>query len=152
MGSLIRCVMGVRTSEVRRGSADCRASRRLAQGRSARTRLARERQAAGRSRYGDLLEAGLQIYEFTEGLLHAKTITVDGHFALIGSANIDIRSFLLNFELALLVYDEDFASRVHFLQSGYIEQSVPVKFAEWKARGRWQVLVDNISKLMSPLL
>lgn len=109
-------------------------------------------QAAGRSRYGDLLEAGLEIHEYTEGLLHAKTITVDDDFALIGSANLDFRSFLLNFELALLVYDEDFCSRLHFLQKGYLVHSEPVKLAVWRGRGAWQILVDNISKLMSPLL
>jgi cardiolipin synthase len=109
-------------------------------------------QAAGRSRYGDLLEAGLEIHEYTEGLLHAKTITVDDDFALIGSANLDFRSFLLNFELALLVYDADFCSRVHFLQRGYLVHSEPVTLAAWRARGPWQILVDNISKLMSPLL
>jgi len=109
-------------------------------------------QAAGRARYGELLEAGLQIFEFTRGLLHAKTITVDGDFALIGSANLDIRSFLLNFELALLVYDDDFASRVHFLQRAYIEESDPVRYADWRRRGAWRILIDNISKLMSPLL
>jgi cardiolipin synthase len=109
-------------------------------------------QAAGRSRYGDLLEAGIEIFEFTEGLLHAKTITVDGDFALMGSANLDIRSFMLNFEVSLLVYDENFASQVHFLQSGYVERSRPVDLHAWRRRGAWQILVDNISKLMSPIL
>ena len=113
---------------------------------------ARVCQAAGRSRYGELLEAGVKIHEFTAGLLHAKTISVDGHFALIGSANLDIRSLVLNFEVALLVYDDDFASQVHFLQQGYIEQSEAVKLESWRKRGAWQILIDNISKLMSPLL
>lgn len=109
-------------------------------------------QAAGRSRYGDLLEAGLKIYEFRLGLLHAKTITADGDFALIGTANLDIRSFLLNFELGLLVYDEEFASQLHFLQEIYMEGSDPVTFEEWKRRGAFQIFADNVFKLVSPLL
>lgn len=109
-------------------------------------------QAAGRSRYGDLLEAGIHVHEFTEGLLHAKTITVDGEVAVIGTANLDLRSFFLNFEVAVLVYDEEFAARVHFLQRHYIARSTPVTHAAWKERGPGRVLVDNIAKLMSPLL
>ncbi len=109
-------------------------------------------QAAGRSRYGDLLGAGLKIYEFRLGLLHAKTITIDGEFALIGTANLDIRSFLLNFEIALLVYDPDFVAQLHFLQQIYMEQSEPVTLEEWKRRGAFEIFADNVFKLMSPLL
>jgi len=109
-------------------------------------------QAAGRSRYGDLLRAGVEIHEYTRGLLHAKTVTVDRSFALVGSANLDIRSFMLNFELSVLVYDDDFASQVHFLQASYIQDSERVSRSEWRRRGFWQVLIDNLSKLMSPLL
>jgi cardiolipin synthase len=109
-------------------------------------------QAAGRSRYGELLEVGVRIYEYTAGLLHAKTVTVDHAFSLIGSANLDIRSFMLNFELALLVYDEDFASQVQFLRRSYIQSSEEVTLWDWRSRGPRKVLFDNVSKLVSPLL
>ena len=67
--------------------------------------------AASRRLYGPMLEAGVQIHHFNDGLLHAKTMTVDRDLAMIGSANLDRRSFELNFEVSLVVYDTDFASR-----------------------------------------
>lgn len=109
-------------------------------------------QAAGRSYYGELLHAGVNIHEFIPGLLHAKTLTVDNDFALIGSANLDIRSFMLNFEIGLLIYDDDFASHMRFLQQTYMDQSDALTIEAWKSRGRWRRLGDNVAKLMSPLL
>jgi cardiolipin synthase len=109
-------------------------------------------QAAGRSQYGYLLEAGVKVFEHTAGLLHSKTLTVDGQMAVIGSANLDVRSFLLNFELCVLVYDPDFASQLHFLQASYVDASEALTIGAWKARGRGRVLWDNTAKLMGPLL
>lgn len=109
-------------------------------------------QAAGRSHYGHLMDAGVQIHEYTPGLLHAKTLTVDYDLAMIGSANLDVRSFLLNFESALLIFDDDMASQVHFLQTEYLSQSVELSHTAWKKRGTPKVLLDNIAKLATPLL
>ena len=109
-------------------------------------------QAAGRSHYGLLLDAGIEIQEYTAGLLHAKTLTVDRDFGLIGTANLDLRSFYLNFEIALLVYDDDFASELRFLQQRYISNSVPLSKREWSKRPFRYRLGDNIAKLLSPLL
>lgn len=108
--------------------------------------------AAGRSHYGHLLEVGVQIHEYEGGLLHAKTLTTDNELGMIGSANLDVRSFELNFELALLIFDSDFASQLHFLQSGYIAGSRPLTHAAWRARGAHRVLADNVAKLITPLL
>ncbi len=109
-------------------------------------------QAAGRSQYGYLLDAGVQIHEFTAGLLHAKTLTVDHDLSVIGSANLDLRSFLLNFELALLVYSSDFTSQLRFLQTRYIQASERLTAESWRCRGAWRVAGDNLAKLMTPLL
>ena len=109
-------------------------------------------QAAGRSQYGYLLEAGVEIHEFGGGLLHAKTLTVDREICSISTANLDLRSFELNFELALLVFDSDFASEVHFLQSDYIERSERISLATWRARPFVRRLADNAAKLVAPLL
>ena len=68
--------------------------------------------AASRSYYRDLIDAGAEIYEFRPGLLHAKTMVVDRCVGLIGSANLDRRSFELNFENNILFDDVDFASAV----------------------------------------
>src|SRR5262249_54862151 len=61
--------------------------------------------AASRSYYADLLGAGVKVYEYEGGLLHAKSLTIDGEMTLIGSANMDRRSFELNYENNILFYD-----------------------------------------------
>ena len=66
---------------------------------------------ASRSTYADLLLAGVEVYEFRPGLLHAKTMIADGAVGLIGSANLERRSFELNFENSLLFADPDFAGQ-----------------------------------------
>ncbi|MGD9692806.1 MAG: cardiolipin synthase [Phycisphaerales bacterium] len=108
--------------------------------------------AAGRSHYLDLLEAGVKIRRYRPGLLHAKTVTIDRDMALIGSTNFDQRSFFLNFEITLAVYDSDFASTLRFLQRGYMEESQDVTLEAWKRRSSWAKAVDNSAQLLGPLL
>jgi phosphatidylserine/phosphatidylglycerophosphate/cardiolipin synthase-like enzyme len=67
---------------------------------------------AGRSRFGELPRAGIEIYEYQAGLLHAKTMIVDGVWATIDSTNLDRRSFALNEEVNLVVYNQDVAARL----------------------------------------
>ncbi len=109
-------------------------------------------QAAGRSHYGTLLTEGVEIQEYTAGLLHAKTLTVDREFGLIGSANLDIRSFFLNFELAILIYSTDAASELRYLQMNYVQHSERLNTEIWKRRPYRYRLGDNLAKLLSPLL
>ena len=107
---------------------------------------------ASRSFYQPLLEVGAEIHEFTKGLLHAKTITVDREFAMVSTANLDRRSFEINFELSTLVYDSDFASELRLLQKRYLEDCRRVDPRQWAAR-RWpRRLVENVAGLFSPLL
>lgn len=107
---------------------------------------------ASRGFYEPMLEAGVEILEFNGGLLHAKTVTVDRRLALITSANLDRRSFELNFEAGLVVYDDDFASVLRFLQVGYMEQSTRVGLARWRKRPWTARLAQNAAQLVSPLL
>ena len=107
---------------------------------------------ASRSFYEPLMDAGAEVHEFTKGLLHAKTITVDRDFALVSTANLDRRSFEINFELSTLVYDSDFASQLRLLQMRYLEDCRQVDAARWSAR-RWPVrLAENAAGLVSALL
>lgn len=107
---------------------------------------------ASRSFYQPLLDAGAEVREYTRGLLHAKTITVDRDFALVSTANLDRRSFEINFEVTTLVYDSDFASHLRLLQMRYLEDCRVVDPASWSAR-RWpRRLVENAAGLFSPLL
>ena len=107
---------------------------------------------ASRSNYGPLLEAGVQILEFEGGLLHAKTITVDRRIGLVTSCNLDRRSFDLNFEAGVLVFDSDFASNLRFLQQSYMNDSITVDPAGWSQRGRLRNIAENAAGLLSPLL
>jgi len=108
--------------------------------------------AASRSFYGLLLNAGVRIMEYQRGLLHAKTLTFDRDLALISSANLDRRSFELNFEVSMLVYDTDFASELRFLQTSYIEDSRAVEPLRW-GRRPWPVrLCQNAAGMLGPIL
>ena len=78
---------------------------------------------ASRSYYADLLEAGVEIYEFVGGLLHTKSLTLDGEITLIGSANMDRRSFDLNYENNILLYDPDLTKKVRARQQQYVSNS-----------------------------
>jgi len=108
--------------------------------------------AASRAHYIDLLEAGVSIYEYHGGLLHAKTMTVDRKLATIGSANLDMRSFWLNLEITINVYDDDFSSWMRFMQREYVSHSTRVQLEHWKRRGVGRRFVENCVVLVSPLL
>lgn len=108
--------------------------------------------AAARSHYLDLLESGVKILHYRDGLLHAKTITVDTDLAMIGSANFDQRSFWLNFEVSMFAFDDDFASVVRFMQNDYLAKSDEVTLEEWQRRSLWEKFRDNTVQLMGPLL
>lgn len=108
--------------------------------------------AAGRSHYEDLLVAGVKILRHGPGLLHAKTLTIDGKLAVIGTANFDMRSFWLNFENTLFVYDQAFTQQLRALQGRYIASSEAIDLADWRARPAIRRFLDNVAQLLGPLL
>ena len=108
--------------------------------------------AASRSYYEKLLDAGVDIHEYVPGLLHAKTTTIDRRLAMVSTANLDRRSFELNFEVSMVVYDSDFASELRLLQKSYLDRSRPVEQLQWRRRGWPKKLVQNAAGLLSPLL
>lgn len=108
--------------------------------------------AAGRDYFQPLLDAGVRIYQYSPGLLHAKTITVDDSFALLGSSNLDIRSFYLNFELNVLLYGPQVTQEVRFAQMQYLQNAAEVHPDLWRRRPQMQQLIDSAASLLSPLL
>ena len=100
----------------------------------------------------DLLEAGIRVAQFQDGLLHTKSITVDGQFSLFGSLNLDPRSLHLNFEITLAIYDTQFTDQLRRLQRSYVEQSEPLDLAACHARSRAARLTINAARLLGPLL
>ena len=90
---------------------------------------------AGRSSYSELLAAGVRIYEWNKALMHAKTALIDSDWASVGSTNLDWRSFALNYEADLVVYDAAFAGELERLFRQDVDASVEVKRERWEKRG-----------------
>jgi len=105
-----------------------------------------------RSCYADLLSSGVVVYEYPLGLLHTKSITIDGKMALLGSANMDRRSMQLNFENNLLVADEAVVAAVRARQQGYLGVSRPVAPGTVKAWPFYKRLVQNAVGMTAPVL
>jgi cardiolipin synthase A/B len=107
---------------------------------------------AGRSFYDPLLEAGVKIYEYLPGMVHAKTMVVDGAVSLVGSANMDLRSFRLNFEIHALAHDGELAAQLEKTFEADVAQSKLVNLGEWRKRGGRLRIYEGASRLVSPLL
>jgi cardiolipin synthase len=108
--------------------------------------------AASRSYYADLLAAGVRIFEYEGGLLHTKSLTLDGEVTLIGSANMDRRSFELNYENNILFYDPALTADMRCRQDAYLAQSRPVTaemVAHWPMTRR---LWNNAIAMLGPVL
>ena len=100
----------------------------------------------------ELIRVGIRVAQFDQGLLHTKSITVDGEFCVVGSVNTDMRSLWLNFEISLFVYDAGFTRRIRELQQGYISQSTFIDSAHFHQRTFRQRLLANTMRLFAPLL
>ncbi|MDI1294751.1 MAG: phospholipase D-like domain-containing protein [bacterium] len=107
---------------------------------------------AQRSYYDDLLRSGISIHLFRNYLLHAKNVSIDGEIAIIGSSNVDMRSFQLNEEVSLLLFDRQSIATLERIQSAYIANSDPLQLDSWQRRSRGQKVAENIARLVSPLL
>ena len=108
--------------------------------------------ATSRSFYGGLIDAGVKLFEYHCGLLHAKTMVVDRAVGLIGSANLDRRSFELNFENNILFADKAFAAAVRARQAEFIASSDLVTRADVDRFGLAQRLWQNSVAMVSPIL
>jgi cardiolipin synthase len=107
---------------------------------------------ASRSYYDDLLDIGVEIYMYRGGLLHTKSITADDSISMFGTVNLDMRSFWLNYEVALFIYDREFALQLRQLQQSYLDDSDRLDSAEWEQRSFGNRFLENALRLVSPLL
>ena len=107
---------------------------------------------AGRSFYTPLLEAGVGVLEYEAGMVHAKTLVSDGQVSLVGSANMDMRSFRLNFEVHALVHDPSTAAALCEAFRDYERRSHRVKLETWHLRPWTLRLKEGAARLVSPLL
>jgi cardiolipin synthase len=107
---------------------------------------------AARSYYPDLVRAGVKVHEYSGRMLHAKTLVVDDKLAVVGTANFDNRSFRLNFEVVVAVYDERTTSRLATAFEADLERAPLVKVRELKDKRLVERLGEAGARLFSPLL
>ena len=99
-----------------------------------------------------LLEAGVQVYRYTKGFIHAKTIVVDDLFSTIGTSNIDYRSFSINFEINALIYNQKESKQLKKIFEDDLKGSEKVTLNKWQARPKTDLLKESFCRLWSPLL
>lgn len=107
---------------------------------------------SSRSYFIDLMQAGVRIQQFSGGLLHTKSITVDGCLSMFGTVNLDMRSLWLNYEVSLFVYGEVFGKALRELQQSYLEECELVDLDIWMQRPGGVRFLENTARLVSPLL
>lgn len=108
--------------------------------------------AAGRAFFADLMDAGVRVHRHPSGILHAKTVSVDDAFALVGTANFDRRSMFLNYEVTLVVHDREVVADLRRRQEEYLRRADRVEPEEWRKRSTWEEVRDDTARLLSPLL
>ncbi|MBC3847126.1 cardiolipin synthase [Winogradskyella echinorum] len=99
-----------------------------------------------------LLEAGVEVYHYTKGFVHAKTMVIDGVFGTVGTANMDYRSFNINFEINALIYNEDFSTSLNKLFEDDIKSSEKLEYQSWKNRSKRTKIIEALARLLAPLL
>jgi len=108
--------------------------------------------AAARSYYGEMLDAGAEIYLYKKGFVHAKTMVADGQLAIIGTANMDHRSFELNFEVNSMIYDSKIAKQLRDAFYNDIKDAIKINPKTWAKRTLFKQLPEKLCRLLSPLL
>ena len=100
---------------------------------------------ASRAGFGALLEAGVEIYEYSAALLHAKTMVVDGVWATVGSTNLDNRSFALNDELNVIIYSPAVAQKLEQTFREDLKHATRVTYEQWRKRGVWERILELVA-------
>ncbi|MEO8712671.1 MAG: cardiolipin synthase [Parafilimonas sp.] len=108
--------------------------------------------AASKSYYNDLLQAGVEIYLYEKGFVHAKTLVTDGKLSMVGTANMDHRSFELNFEVNAIIYDAPFAKKLRKVFSDDIKHAKKLDAKRWYKRSLLEQFPEKVARLLSPSL
>ncbi len=108
--------------------------------------------AAARSYYLDLMRRGVEIYLYNKGFVHAKTMVTDNNIAMIGTANMDSRSFDLNFEVNAIVYDSETADELREIFYADLKDAEKIDFHAWRKRPVYKQFFEKAARLVSPLL
>jgi cardiolipin synthase len=101
---------------------------------------------------GEILEAGVKVYRYKKGFLHSKAIVIDDNLSIVGSANLDERSFNQNFEANAFIFDRKTATHLKNLFIKDMQNCTEISFQDWHNRKRNQKLKESIARLFSPLV
>ena len=105
-----------------------------------------------RSYFQDLLEAGVEIHTYNKGFVHAKTMVCDHNLTIVGTANLDNRSFDLNFEINAIVYDENIARELNKIFEKDLGYATQITLKEWEERPLYMKLMERVLHLFSSLM
>lgn len=108
--------------------------------------------AAAWSYFDDLLRAGVEIYLYWKGFIHVKTMVVDNQISIVGTANMDYRSFDLNFEVNAVVYGAELAEELHATFFRDLADAQQINPDVWRQRPKYKQLPEKVARLLSPLL
>lgn len=101
---------------------------------------------------GSILKAGVEVYQYTKGFIHSKTLVIDDEIAVIGSANIDLRSFEQNFEVSAFIYDEKHSKNLKELFIKDMKVCKKLSYQKWSKRPIYRKVIQALARLLSPIL
>jgi cardiolipin synthase len=107
---------------------------------------------ASKSHYNDLLQAGVEIYMYGKGFVHAKTLVTDRKLSIVGTANMDHRSFELNFEVNVIIYDDQFSKELANVFFDDLKHAEKLDPEGWYKRPAYQQFPEKIARLFSPIM
>lgn len=108
--------------------------------------------AASSSFYGELMEAGVSVYRSRQGMVHGKYLTVDGQWATVGSANLDARSFYLNYELNVILRDPQAIGELVGVFEAEVTAAEALDLTSYRARPAWRHSLEGLARTLSPIL
>ncbi len=109
-------------------------------------------QWASNSFYKPLLKRGVDIYQYKKGFMHAKTLVIDDSLSMVGTVNLDLRSFYINFEVASWIEDKEFAASMNEVFMNDLKDSEAIDLKRWNKR-KWYIRsLESISRLLAPIL
>ena len=108
--------------------------------------------ALSRAHYNDLLQAGVEIYLYQKGFVHSKTMVTDSKVSMIGTANMDHRSFELNFEVNAIIYDPVFSKKLRKVFFDDLQYAQKLDPRKWYKRPGFIQFPEKIARLFSPAM
>lgn len=107
---------------------------------------------ASQAYFSELLSAGVKIYLYQKGFVHSKTFVIDKKIASVGTANLDLRSFDLNFEVSVLIYDREIAQKMTDSFYEDLKHAEQISFEKWKNRSKFKKFAGRFVRLISPFM